>query len=408
MGNSLRPTPCYIRDDFALNVSRTLFGALLHIDKELCMRLKTLFCPAQRSALAVALAALLSCTAEGPSAVEDVAAVQDAPEAPAAQAASFKSREEIVSALDSLAEAERSSGFRPGMGLAESGLREEEGDYAGAVIAAFKELLYAYGDGVLSAAQIHAGLEALMSRQEAEGADGPSFPGGPSGVAVQFTAGNAEAAVGAAALASLAFFDRRWTEAAEGLIAFCANEAPDSFVQWMFLTSLLESGLLKDSGEDTPGAENSLFGESRRAVLARYSAIRARYLGLAAYWYHLALVSGEGAERCVDLAPRGPYAGACRKILAENLGLEGSGAALRTKTEIERAVSSALVQGSAASLEELFPLLALEDNPFTLYALGALTALSASSLFRDYFAARSRESQGRLGERLRFIAGGRL
>jgi hypothetical protein len=272
------------------------------------------------------------------------------------------------------------------MGLAESRLREEAGDYAGAVIAAFKELFYAYGAGSLGAEQVRAGLEAALSLDE----------------------------VHDAALAALAFFDGRWKEAAESLGGFCDDEEPDSFVRWMFLTSLLESGLLKGAQEDgveavSPAGVTGVFDESRRTVLARYSAIRARYSGLAAYWYHLALVSGEGAERCVDIAPLGPYAGECRKILAESFGLRGEAAsALRTRAEIERAVSGAAAQGSAVLLEELFPLLALEDNPFTLYALGALNALSASPLFRNYLAARGRESSGRLEERLRYITGGAL
>ncbi|MDR2144089.1 MAG: hypothetical protein LBP29_06950, partial [Treponema sp.] len=43
-------------------------------------------------------------------------------------------------ALDELAELERSGGFVPGLGLAESNLREASGDYAGAVLAVYKEL----------------------------------------------------------------------------------------------------------------------------------------------------------------------------------------------------------------------------------------------------------------------------
>ncbi|MDR1177425.1 MAG: hypothetical protein LBK64_01220 [Spirochaetaceae bacterium] len=333
-------------------------------------------------ALCCVQAVLLS-SCSGESSAAGVDAPREAPEVLAVQALNDSpvNREEIVSALDLLAGTERSSGFRSGMGLAESRLREEAGDYAGAVMAAFKELFYAYGAGSLGGEQVRAGLEAALSLDE----------------------------VHDAALAALAFFDGRWKEAAEGLDGLRDGEEPDSFVQWMFLASLLESGLLKGAQEDGPLAGGSVFDESRRAVLARYSAIRARYSGLAAYWYHLAIVSGEGAERCVDIAPLGPYAGECRKILAESCGLRGDAAsALRTRAEIERAVSGAAAQGSAALLEELFPLLALEDNPFTLYALGALNALSASPLFRNYLAARGRESSGRLEERLRYITGGAL
>jgi hypothetical protein len=379
--------------------------------------------------LALCCVPVLSCAAKRPSQAENLSAGENVlalhEGVLAAQDPALQGREELTEALDSLAETERSSGFRTGMGLAESGLREEAGDYAGAVIAAFKELLYAYGYGVLRAEQLRSGLEAVLSSRGGSGGfEEAALSDGRSGAEAPLAEAEARvtADVRASALAALAFFEGRWKEAAERLAVFCTGEEPDSFAQWMFLVSLLESGLLKGGPEDRRGlesrtdgpppedAENNVFGESRRAVLSKYSAIRARYANFPAYWYHLALVSGEGAERCVDLAPQGPYAGACRKILAENCGLQGAAAAaaLRTKKEIENAVSAALAQGSAVFLEELFPLLSLEDNPFTLYALGALNAVSAAPLFRDYFTAKGRESPGRLGERLRYIAGGRL
>ena len=52
--------------------------------------------------------------------------------------------------LKELAETERSSGFSLGMGLTESMLRVDAGDYGRAMIAAYKELswMYAYGGGL--------------------------------------------------------------------------------------------------------------------------------------------------------------------------------------------------------------------------------------------------------------------
>ena len=47
--------------------------------------------------------------------------------------------------------------------------------------------------------------------------------------------------------------------------------------------------------------------------------------------------------------------------------------------------------------------MALPDNPYTLYALGALQALSTIPEFKAFFAVSALESQGRLGERLNYI-----
>jgi hypothetical protein len=311
-------------------------------------------------------------------------------------AAAPRTKEDLDAALDALAGGERSFGFRPGMWLAESGLREEGGDYAGAVIAAYKELSYAYGLGVLKREQVEEGLDALMVRygdgELAVSDDGISPDPGAEDRAVVIRA----------AEAVLAFFNGRWKEAAEQFAPLCGDDEPDSFARWILLASLLEDGFAGDAS----GAGST---ESRRSVLAGYQAIRARYEGFPEYWYHLAPVSGEGAERCVDLAPQGPYALRCRQFLARHFGLDSRGAeALRTRREIENLVRASLAEGRPGLLEDLFPLLALEDNPFTLYALGALNALNGVPAFGDFFSARGRESGGRLAERLRYISGGRL
>jgi hypothetical protein len=295
----------------------------------------------------------------------------------------FPGGTDIEAALDELAGTERSFGFRPGMALAESALREEGGDYSGAVIAAYKELAYAYSLGVLDWERVREGLDALMVR----------YGGGDSSLDAENSAELIRAA-----RAVLAFFNGQWKEAAQGFAPLCGDDEPDSFGRWLFLASVLESRF----GEEKTGDEGK-----RRSVLAGYYSIRARYEGFPEYWYHLAPVSGEAAERCVDLAPQGPYARRCRELLARHFGLDSRGAAeaLRTRREIENLVSAALSAGDPGPLEELFPLLSLGDNPFTLYALGALNALNSVPAFSDFFAARGRESGGRLAERLRYIAG---
>jgi hypothetical protein len=49
--------------------------------------------------------------------------------------------------LDDFAQLERSGTWLQGMGFTESGIRENAGDYAGAVTAAYKELSWMYGMG---------------------------------------------------------------------------------------------------------------------------------------------------------------------------------------------------------------------------------------------------------------------
>jgi len=48
----------------------------------------------------------------------------------------------------------------------------------------------------------------------------------------------------------------------------------------------------------------------------------------------------------------------------------------------------------------------LPDNPYTLYALGALKALSSVPDFRSFFVETALKSPGRLGERLNYISRG--
>ncbi|MDR2470886.1 MAG: hypothetical protein LBD09_02095 [Treponema sp.] len=294
------------------------------------------------------------------------------------------SLENLETALEELAELERSGGFVPGLGLAESNLREQAADYAGAVLAVFKELFWAHalGAGDVSAAALRSGLGKLLEPETAS-----RFPAG----------GRTETA--AAVKAILAFLDRRWEEAEALLSALYQKEADaDGFSRWMLLVCALE----KNAG-----------GKGR----SDYGAIRARYAAFPGYWYHGAraalagqggkALAGEYAERCINLAPSGPYAAECRGILAASMGLSpAEGPALKTRLEIEAAVSSAAARGSPELLGPLLPLAALPDNPSTLYASGAMRALAANGVFRDWFVREAGKAGGRLAERLLYISRG--
>jgi hypothetical protein len=281
---------------------------------------------------------------------------------------------DLAEALEAFAGLERSGSRVQGMGLAESGLRERAGDFAGAALAAYKELAWAYGCGLISGADVARGLDNMLGLQGDQGEE----------AAVQ------------AARGILAFVEGRWDEAELLLGAlFDDEEEPDSFARWLLLAASMEGG------------------ENSRKARASYGAIQARYRTFPEYWYRGArFFSGplalEYAEYCIGLAPAGPFAAECREILAAAAGLERKhGTAMKTRMEIETLVSQAVSGGNPEALSGLLPLIALPDNSYTLFATGALRSLAAVEPFRAYFSRLAEKSSGRLAERLSYIRGGR-
>ena len=269
--------------------------------------------------------------------------------------------------LDELAEIERAGSWIQGMALTESGIRENAGDYAGAVAAVYKEMAWAYGRGMIQKADIEQGLQSLLAMEGEED-------------------------VIAAANAVLAFSGERWSQAAAGLeTLFVESEEPDGFCRWMILVCAME----KDK-------------EDRRAGAA-YKAIRARYVQFPEYWYRGArafsgAVAAEYAENCINTAPLGPFADECRKILASFTGLKiEDSQSIRTKREIEAVISQSVNSGDPRLLDSLLPLIGLPDNPYTIYAVGAMRALTSVPAFRSYFTGQAASSAGRLAERLSYI-----
>ncbi|MDR1930562.1 MAG: hypothetical protein LBQ44_08045 [Treponema sp.] len=281
--------------------------------------------------------------------------------------------------LEELAELERSGGFVPGMGIAECKLREESGDYAGAVIAVYKELSWAYAHGLegINREAIEEGL-AKVGELEFAGSGGPK----------------AAEEADKAARAALDFFNGRWTEAQALLTELFPGETePDSFIRWMLLVCSLEGG-----------------GISRETRSA-YGAVRARYSSFPEYWYRGARTfsgnaAGDYAERCIDLAGSGPFAPECRSILARVSGLGADdGKALRTRAEIEGLIQDAVIRQKPELLEDILPLIALPDNLHTIYAAGILRALTAEPMFKSWLNGEAEKARGRLAERLEYITG---
>jgi hypothetical protein len=118
-------------------------------------------------------------------------------------------------------------------------------------------------------------------------------------------------------------------------------------------------------------------------------------------------VAADYAERCINSAPQGPFAGDCRNILAGYTGLKSEdGSSLKTKAEIETIISGSINTGNPELLDLLIPLISLPDNPYTVYAVGALRTLTSVPKYRDYFSKQAVTSNGRLAERLSYICRG--
>jgi hypothetical protein len=210
------------------------------------------------------------------------------------------------------------------------------------------------------------------------------------------------ASAAAAVEACLAFLRGDYRGALVPLDALFAGEVEvDAFSSWMRLVCGMELG-----------------GAEAKSALAPYLAIRARYQTLPCYWYFgaRALEMGEDrgawAERAVNLAPGGPYAAEAREILVTNVGLDAREAAsIRTRYEIDKVVENAADGGRPPLLTNLLPLLALPDNPYTLYALNALRGLAANdgkfkAWFTDEAQRAAKAKSVRAAERLTYIARG--
>jgi len=279
--------------------------------------------------------------------------------------------------LDDLAELERAGSWIQGMALTESGIRENAGDFAGALAAAYKELAWAYGRGLIQKHEVEQGIFNVLSVTSDE-------------------------IVIIAANAILAFLNENWDEADAGLdylFGHLAQDEPDGFGRWLLLVCALEK-------EDVSSAEKRRAGEA-------YKSIRARYAQFPEYWYRGArafsgAVAAGYAENCINLsAEKGPFAGECRTILASFTGLKKEdGLWIRTKTEIETIITQSINSGNPQILDSLLPLIGLPDNPYTVYAVGALRALNSVPVYREYFSGQATLAKGRLAERLLYICRG--
>ena len=291
----------------------------------------------------------------------------------------------LLRTLDEIAELERSGLWIQGLAITESGIREEAGDFAGAIAAAYKELSYAYGMGLIEKVDIENGLLNLLNS-------------------------NSQEKVILAANTVLAFLREQWDEAALGLaLLFDELDEPDCFGRWMMLVCNFEI-FIRES--DNTSSLNKLADTENRRTAAAYRSIRARYVPFPEYWYRGArafrgAIAADYAENCINLSPQGPFALECRVILASFIGLRiEDSISIKTKREIESVITTAVNANNPLILDILLPLIGLPENPYTVYAVNALRSVISVGGFREYFNKQAASSSGRLAERLLYISRG--
>ncbi|MDR0312602.1 MAG: hypothetical protein LBI14_03300 [Treponema sp.] len=289
-----------------------------------------------------------------------------------AQPETYYESADFIQKMERITEIERSGNYFQGLALFESALREEAGDYCGAVIAAYKELSWIYSYGGTPKDEVLEGIKHIFSIDSEES---------PAAVLVNNTA-----------LAVMAIIEESWSKATQLLNETVPQyDEPDSFYQWMLLVCSLESG------------------SNDHITRSAYGAIRGRYDKFPEYWYRGARAFNSElapiyAEHCINLNTDGPFAKECRDIIASLNGLEGYGKNLRTQAEIEYYIEKSVSEADPVILDYLFPLLDLPDNKYTHYALGALQSLAGIPDFRSYFLNQAAQNSGRLSERLAYIS----
>ncbi|MDR2659894.1 MAG: hypothetical protein LBC27_07915 [Spirochaetaceae bacterium] len=300
-----------------------------------------------------------------------------------------------ISLLDAIAETERSQGYAPGLGLSESVFRENGGDLAGAVIAAYKDLAWAYSfNKFQNSASIQVTKKSIEDgiRKVKELYSKENKP--DISEAKRIEALNAADAV--------IYFIREDYKKSAALLSglFRNEEEPDAFSRWMLLVCEMEDG----------GAD--------RSKQARYAAIQARYSGFPAYWHFGArnfsgALAADYAERCINIFPDGPYAAECRNVLAVFVGLNPSdGKIIFSRNEIKQIINDSIKDYDPEQLSPLIPLISLKDNPYTVFASGAMRELAADKKYKTWFekqAVFAKKSYGEnsfLASRLNYIARG--
>lgn len=286
----------------------------------------------------------------------------------------FLAEDDAASALDALDSYEAAYPYEPGTGLVESALRERTGDLDGSVLAAFKDALYAFESGAVPVGELLSRLEGIET-----GLADASFNPDCRGLA--------------AVRAAKAYLDGDWA-----VLGTALGTMP---------TASKTKSWLESAASLSPSDPGSIRG---------YAESEKRYGFFPSYRLRFALVFLKDAgrrqlvrsagEAGIDAAPAGPHAAALRSVFAEAVGLPaGSGAAIRTRNELEAAGYRAASARDPAFLAPAIGTFGLPDNDCTLFAVGLVKGFAAETEFRAAFERELAASSGRKAERLRYALG---
>jgi tetratricopeptide (TPR) repeat protein len=303
------------------------------------------------------------------------------------------SREDALAYFEALVKDDRSSaalevlrvwperyGYEVGLGLRESALWEKQGNLGESVLAAAKELEYARGLGDITVSQAVARLEALEDRLR-------DSPYGTTGEALRM------------AEALKLFLLQRW-RAALSIFRAKSHATDSAFYRYLVTVCQLEGTMAPNSG-----------------VLRTYASLETVFRDLPSFYYHLwrAMRSNPGyglgtarpvLERCILLAPAGPYAVPSRMEIGRLLGIgPDQGARLLLGPEIEAIAGELGAGADPAVLDPVLALVSMPDNAYSLEGMLMLQQAHRLPAARAYMATKRQSAKGRLRERLDAVLG---
>lgn len=264
-----------------------------------------------------------------------------------------------------------------GIGILESQCYEKMGDIDRSVVAAYKELEYAHSYGAVDTREIESNLADLRKRL-----DDTSWNPKGQGMAV---------------LDALLAYGRSDPRAV-ALLGEAGKLLPgESFLDYARIGLLLESGN-PDSGDIKAYLE----------LERHFKALPSYYARLWRGARRLAALSGLDAsmvvEKCIDLAPTGPYAAPSRAELCRLSGIaESYGPRILTDREIGAALADAVGSRNGDALDRLVSLLDTPDNRYAAACQAALREVKSDAFVGGRLQTRLAGANGRLKDRLTYI-----
>jgi len=281
---------------------------------------------------------------------------------------------EAISVLDHFQE---TFPYEFGIGILESQCYEKMGDIDRSVVAAYKELEYARSYGAVDAREMESNL-ADLRRKLADRSWNPKGQG--------MDVLDALLAYGRSDPRSIA------------LLGEAGKRLPvESFLSYARI------GLMLEGGSPDPGDIKTYLELERH-----FKALPSYYVRL---WRGARRLSGLSGldesmvvEKCIDLAPTGPYAAPSRAELCRLSGIPESYAPrILTDREIGAALADAVASRNGDALDRLVALLDTPDNRYAAACQAALREVKSDAFVGGSLQARLAGASGRLKDRLTYI-----